>query len=313
MIMKKINRNDISQIANKVGTFIIVNFCAQTFFTIFLNNSLVSLLHDHGPLNKVDPIEIDMIVRSSISKISSIIIGLLVFKPNMKGIFSNEKRRYELKLKHKIKLTLLFISISLFSAIVSSFLMVNYSKYIMSIPMPETILLISIFGVLVAPITEEIFYRGIFLNYLKRVDNLFSIVISSIYFGVMHGIGFLHAFIIGLILGFTYILTGSIWWSAIIHFMYNLMTFVIEYLSLLSGMSYNLWRLIMANSLLLIFFITTIKDKEIKELYRKVEIKNIITQLKKDKEIYLAFIYEPKIAFIMICWIFLQMIPIFIN
>jgi membrane protease YdiL (CAAX protease family) len=276
--MEETNKNDISEITRKIGKFIVITFLVQRFFVIFLNDSLVNLLHGYGPLSKSDPIEITMIVRSSILKLSAIITGVFIFKPNIKDVFLNKNEIYKLSLKAKIKLMPLFISVSLFAAILSMFVMAIYSKHIISVPMPETTLLLSIFGILVAPIIEEFIYRGIFLNQLKGIGYSFSIIISSIYFGVMHGIGFLHAFIIGVILGVACVLTGNIKWSIIIHCIYNLTTDLIGYLflPLFQQMSYITGSVTIGVVLLLIFLITSMRDREIKELYNKINIKNII-------------------------------------
>ncbi|MBU5438431.1 CPBP family intramembrane metalloprotease [Tissierella sp. MSJ-40] len=311
--MEELNENDIPRIANKMGKFIIIGFFIEVFFVIFLNEPLVNLLHRYESLSKSDPIEIDMLVRSSLSSLSLIIVALFIFKVNIKDIFSNKNQIYELSLKTKIKLTLFFISIALFSAIVSSPIMVAYTKYVSDIPVPETTLFLSIFAILVAPIIEEILHRGIILNHLKCIGYLFSIIMSSIYFGAIHGIGFLHSFIIGLILGSACVLTGNIRWSIIMHFIYNLILTLIEkqFLPLFSNMSHNIGKLIIGIILLLIFLITSIKDKELKELHKKMNIKNIINQFKKDKEKYIIFINEPRIAILTVGWIFIQLIPLF--
>lgn len=310
MDMEQINKNEISNSANKIGKFIIIVSFINIFCRIFLNNALVNFLHNLGPLNKIDPIEIAMIVRSTQFKIASITIALIIFKVNIKDVFSNKDSIYKLSLECKTKLTLLFISIGLIGAIPSMFIMMTYDKHIMNIPMAETSYLMSIFGIIVAPISEEFLYRGIILNQLKESGYLFSIVISSIYFGVMHGIGFLHAFIIGLILGFAFTLTGNIIWPIIIHFIYNLTTDLIGYLflPLLPHMSYIVVSLIMGNLLLVIFLITTLKDKEIKELYEKINIRNIINQFKKDKEKYMVFADEPNIMISIIGWFLIHVL-----
>ena len=66
--------------------------------------------------------------------------------------------------------------------------------------------------------------------------------------------------------------------------------------------------LIIAIILFLIFLITGAKDKELKELHRKVNIKNIINQFKKDKEKYIIFFKAPEIVILIFGWIFTQLI-----
>lgn len=313
--MEETNKNNLADTASKIGKFIFIVSFINIFCRIFLNNALVNLLHNFGPLNKIDPIEIAMIVGSTQLKIASITIALIIFKVNIKDVFSNKDSIYKLSLKCKTKLTLLFISIGLIGSIPSMFIMMTYDKYIMNIIMPETSYILSLFSIIIAPISEEFLYRGIILNQLKESGYLFSIVISSIYFGVMHGIGFLHAFIIGLILGFAFILTGNIIWPIIIHFICNLTTDLIGYLllPLLPQMSYIVVSLIIGIILLVIFIITTLKDKETKELYKKINIKNIINQLKKDKRKYLIFINQPEIILLIVGWIFIKLTGIIYN
>ena len=58
---------------------------------------------------------------------------------------------------------------------------------------------------------------------------------SSLFFGVLHGEPLLvaNAFVIGLILGYVYVATGSLWASMILHAMNN----VVAYLLMVAGLS----------------------------------------------------------------------------
>ena len=307
--MNELSNNDVSKVASKVGRFIIIGVLIQVAFSFYLNESLVNLLHNFEPLSESDPIEIYRIIRGLEASLPSIIIGLFYFKVNIKDIFSNKNQIYKLSLKAKTKLTVLFISIAYFSAIVSSFIMVFYAKHTY-VPIPKTTYFFSIYTIFVAPIIEEILHRRIITGQLKSIGYLFSIVISSIYFGFGHGCGFLHAFIIGLILGFCFILTGNIRWTIIIHFIYNLTLDLIgDFILVLSiNMNYNIVLLIIAIILFSIFLITGAKDKELKELHKKVNIKNIINQFKKDKGKYVVFLKAPEIVILIFGWIFTQLI-----
>ncbi|WMM25770.1 type II CAAX endopeptidase family protein [Tissierella sp. MB52-C2] len=310
--MEEINKSEISEIARKMGKFIIINFLVELIFTIFINDYLANLLHSYGPLSKSDPIEIDMLVRSSTHGLNSIIVGIFIFKPNIKDIFSNKNQIYKLSLKLKTKLTIFFISMALLSTIPSSFIMVTYTK--LDIPMPETAVILSIFAIFTTPFIEEILNRGIILNQLKGIGYLFSIIISSVYFGSIHGIGFFHAFIIGLILGAACILTGNIRWPIIIHLIYNLTLPLIEevFLRLFPNVSYRVGKLIIAIILLLIFLVISRRDKEIKKINIRINIKDIVSEFKKDKEKYLTFITEPIITVIIMSWIFIQLISVLV-
>ncbi len=81
----------------------------------------------------------------------------------------------------------------------------------------------------IAPLTEEFAMRGIVMGSLRKYGEKFAIVSSAILFGLMHGnirqIPF--AFIVGLILGYAVIKTGSLWTGVIIHFLNNLFASVL--------------------------------------------------------------------------------------
>lgn len=86
---------------------------------------------------------------------------------------------------------------------------------------------------IVPALVEEFACRGIVLGLLKKYGEGFAIITSSVVFGVMHGnfeqIPF--AITVGLILGYVYVKTGSIWASAIIHCVNNSVSVIFSYLS----------------------------------------------------------------------------------
>lgn len=48
--------------------------------------------------------------------------------------------------------------------------------------------------------------------------------------------------------------------------------------------------------------LSAIKDKEIKELHKKINLRNVINQFKMDKEKYMVFLDEPKIIISIAGW-----------
>lgn len=84
----------------------------------------------------------------------------------------------------------------------------------------------------VPPLTEEFAFRGVVLGALKKYGNGFAIMTSAIIFGVVHGnfqqIPF--AFLVGLILGFVTIKTGSIWLAVGIHAFNNAFSVFLDYI-----------------------------------------------------------------------------------
>lgn len=78
--------------------------------------------------------------------------------------------------------------------------------------------------VIIGPVTEELFFRGIILKgFLKQYNPWKAIVISSLIFTLFHmnPYQFFAAFTTGLILGWIYAKTSSVWLCIICHAIYN--------------------------------------------------------------------------------------------
>ena len=85
---------------------------------------------------------------------------------------------------------------------------------------------------IVPAIVEEFACRGIMLGLLKKYGEGFAIIASSIIFGIMHGnfeqIPF--ATMVGLVFGYVYVKTGSIWASILVHCANNAVAVIYSYL-----------------------------------------------------------------------------------
>lgn len=84
---------------------------------------------------------------------------------------------------------------------------------------------------LVAPILEELLYRGLIMHYLQRFSNLFACVITSLIFGLMHGnlIQAIPVFFLSMTLCIIRIKTGSLYAPMIMHFINNLIATIGSY------------------------------------------------------------------------------------
>lgn len=76
---------------------------------------------------------------------------------------------------------------------------------------------------LIAPITEEMVYRGVLLKVLSPYGSKTAILISAVLFGAIHGNlqQFPIAFLLGLLFGFISIKTGTIFYTIILHMFNN--------------------------------------------------------------------------------------------
>ena len=102
------------------------------------------------------------------------------------------------------------------------------------LPLPNgfTGVALSILTVAVEPaLLEEFALRGVVLGSLRRYGDGLAIIVSSILFSAMHGnleqIPF--TFLMGIVLGFSYVKTESIWTPIAIHFFNNLISILLSY------------------------------------------------------------------------------------
>lgn len=84
--------------------------------------------------------------------------------------------------------------------------------------------------ILFAPVLEELICRGVVLTSLRnRYGTVAAWILSSLFFGVLHlqPLLVVNAFVIGLILGFIYIVTDSLWAAIILHALNNALAYVL--------------------------------------------------------------------------------------
>lgn len=110
------------------------------------------------------------------------------------------------------------------------------SDFQMDLELPTGILgfLITVLAVAVVPaLVEEFAYRGVFLGLLEKYGEGFSIIASAVMFGLMHGnlsqIPF--AFMVGLVLGFIRVKSGSVVPAILLHFINNFVSVIMMYIT----------------------------------------------------------------------------------
>lgn len=83
-----------------------------------------------------------------------------------------------------------------------------------------------------AALMEEICFRGIIMQPLRKYGNFFGISMAAIVFALMHGnlVQAPAAFISGLAIGYFTVATGTIWTGVLIHFSNNALVAVEQYL-----------------------------------------------------------------------------------
>lgn len=101
---------------------------------------------------------------------------------------------------------------------------------------PETVggILLYIIGISIVPaMTEEFAFRGVIMQPLRKYGDRFAIVMSALVFGLMHGnaVQAIFAFIVGLLIGYAVIVTGSMWTGIVIHFLNNFVSVMLDIVS----------------------------------------------------------------------------------
>lgn len=136
-------------------------------------------------------------------------------------------------------------------------------------------------------LVEEFACRGIMIGLLKKYGQGFAVITSSLLFGVMHGnfdqIPF--AVLVGLILGFIYVKTGSVWVCVAVHAANNLVSVIFNYMpSSLSENAKNVIYLVyLAVCMLLAIVGVLMLHRHGKQIYSFENADNHCTQKQKYK------------------------------
>ncbi len=115
----------------------------------------------------------------------------------------------------------------------------SVGREMMNYKSPRTITVMLVYACFVAPLTEEIMYRGLILKNLSRVSQRFGIIMSALLFGLMHGnvSQFIFAFFMGIFFAHIDIKHNSLLPSMIIHSFVNIISSAISYSGLLDSMT----------------------------------------------------------------------------
>lgn len=103
--------------------------------------------------------------------------------------------------------------------------------------------------VLLAPLLEELMCRGVVLESLRsRYGVTVAWLVSSLFFGVMHlvPVSVVNGIVVGLILGYVYLSTSSLWSVMILHALNN----AVAYLMLITGHAHTLLTDLIPNRVL---------------------------------------------------------------
>ncbi|MGZ5037214.1 MAG: CPBP family intramembrane glutamic endopeptidase [Usitatibacter sp.] len=151
-------------------------------------------------------------------------LGALFTKPRIAPTRNDLAIVFGLSLAWGYGMYMLAICLPILLAHPSAFAALRFTE---ALPRFEIKYLVAMLGsVLVAPIAEELFFRGYLLNlWIARRGIVFGVVASSIVFGAFHRQTALFAAPMGLLLALVYLRYDSLWPSILVHAAYNLLAF----------------------------------------------------------------------------------------
>ncbi|WP_195972674.1 CPBP family intramembrane glutamic endopeptidase [Clostridium thermobutyricum] len=171
---------------------------------------------------------------------SLVLIGNIINLIIISFILSSKEYRIKDRIKIKkipIKkyINILILSIGmtilmLFLSGILSNLLHSYNNVANQLLVARVSIVQSIITVILIPIYEEIFYRGIIFGYLrKNFNGGVAVLIQALVFGVVHLnlVQSIYTFILGIILAIIYIYSDSILGSITAHIIFNLLGLIV--------------------------------------------------------------------------------------
>lgn len=153
-----------------------------------------------------------------------------------------------------------------------------------------------LYGALVAPVAEELLFRGFVLNTLRPYGRRFAILGSAVLFGVFHGnlLQTPYSFVMGLVLGYL-AAEYSVFWAIFLHLFNNLvlaegMARLVQLLP--AGMADGVTLLVLGFFLVVSLGILFVKRHQIRA-YRAEEW--------MDRRCLKCFFTSPGIVFLLLC------------
>lgn len=189
--------------------------------------------------------------------ISNPVISMLIFNIILISIYIiyNKKKGNEIKFtkinnKNIALICIIFLTLFILSNNISAYILMNvkdnaFNSYANTLTNSNTILVI-ISALIISPIAEEIFFRGIIFKYLRKdFSFIFATIISILCFTFMHGtiIHIVPAVLFGTFFCEIYEYTKDIKYNIFFHILYNVlimsigaMTFIYnKYLIIICG------------------------------------------------------------------------------
>ena len=228
---KKQEKQNIKAIGKKCGLAALL-YVALSYGIVYGLVLIINLVPSLGAIIKNTTAYITFdVVTSIISLGLPFVIAFVLMKK--KKIITKLPYQKPQDVKSSVFLTMLAIPTMVFSSIV-----INYISFFIQILMGVTFsdnmpdnkvvtipsMIMTFISIAVVPaIIEEFAIRGTVMQPLRRFGDKFAIIVSALFFSLLHGnmVQIPYTFVGGLILGFLMIKTKSMWPPMILHFINN--------------------------------------------------------------------------------------------
>ena len=195
-------------------------------------------------------------------------------------IKTNKEKKY-FKVNKKLNITdsvtyfALIYGINIFLNLILSAINIEGQKFIVQRPIYTDI----IYAICIAPVLEEIVFRGVLMTYLKKYGIQTAIIVSSLFFGISHYNIYMiiPAFFIGVVLAYVSC-KYSIKYSILLHILLNIAANMSKIVFVLKGPKeiFPLLGIIFISLfvLCLIFFIIGLKRKNYQDVFLAFKLNN---------------------------------------
>ena len=195
-------------------------------------------------------------------------------------IKTNKEKKY-FKVNKKLNITdivtyfALIYGINIFLNLILSAINIEGQKFIVQRPIYTDI----IYAICIAPVLEEIVFRGVLMTYLKKYGIQTAIIVSSLFFGISHYNIYMiiPAFFIGIVLAYVSY-KYSIKYSILLHILLNIVANMSKIVFVLKGPKeiFPLLGIIFISLfvLCLIFFIIGLKRKNYQDVFLAFKLNN---------------------------------------
>lgn len=229
-LRKEAERKELRKTSNRVGLAVMISTLAFIFLSIILAIIYMVLTYNATIPSGIDSIP-DNILNSIISISVFGVVGIIFLFAGKLG-FAKTLPFDRISFKRLLLFAGIGFSVCMLSNYLTELFLTNASGIGIDLnidynsPESDSFIEIIVYFISVAVVpafSEEFLFRGVILSQLRKFGDVFAILASALFFGLIHGnftqIPF--AFIVGLVLGYVTVKTNSILPGMLIHFANN--------------------------------------------------------------------------------------------